>query len=268
MRIFISCITKPLLVLMAALGLQAVQAQGLNFSRGSINFDNTVAGSVSAEEAVTVQFFGPLPPILNVNSITPPANPAFTVVNNTCNEGLYQQSEPCTITFTFTAPAMAGPVSDTFSFESTEFGVESINLIGSSDGATPQTIAFTSTPPDPAPVGGSYDIAATGGESGEPVVFSIDPSAAEICSVTDSVVSFLSVGTCVVNANQAGNGAYFAAPQKQQSFAVTAAPTANPSTPEPVPALGTWAAMLLSGLLAGAMATLQLRRKGRKPSGA
>ncbi|WP_394681620.1 IPTL-CTERM sorting domain-containing protein [uncultured Comamonas sp.] len=267
MKIFISWITKSLLVLMATLGLQAVQAQGLNFSRGSIDFDNTVAGSVSPEETVTVQFFGPIPPLLNVNSITPPANPAFTVVNNSCLEGLYPQFKPCTITFTFTAPAMAGPVSDTFSFESTELGVESIILRGSSDGATPQTIAFTSTPPDPAPVGGSYDIAATGGESGEPVVFSIDASAAEICSVTNSTVSFLSVGTCMVNANQAGNGAYFAAPQEQQSFAVTAAPTANPGTPEPVPALGTWAAMLLSALLAGAMAVLQLRRKGRRPSG-
>jgi hypothetical protein len=110
-------------------------------------------------------------------------------------------------------------------------------------------------------VGGSYDIAATGGESGEPVVFSIDPSAAAICSVTGNTVSFLSVGTCVVNANQAGNGAYFAAPQEQQSFAVTAAPTANPGTPEPVPALGAWAAVLLSSLVAVAMVLVQTRRR-------
>jgi len=261
MRIFISWITKTMLVLMAALSLQAVQAQGLNFSRGSIDFDNTVAGSVSAEEAVTVQFFGPLPPVLIVNSITPPANPAFTVVNSTCNEGTYPPFAQCSITFTFTAPAMAGLVSDTFSFESAEFGVESIILRGSSDGATPQSITFSSTPPSPAPVGGSYELAATGGESGEPVVFSIDPAAAEICSVTGSTVSLLSVGTCVVNANQAGNGAYFAAPQAQQSFAVTAAPTANPGTPEPVPALGAWAAMLLSSLVAVAMVLVQTRRK-------
>ncbi|TDS71087.1 IPTL-CTERM sorting domain-containing protein [Comamonas sp. JUb58] len=267
MKIFISWITKSLLVLTAALGLQAVQAQGLNFTPGSINFSNTVAGSVSAQETVTVQYEGPFPPILTVNSITPPANPAFAVVSSTCVAGPYPQFAPCTITFTFTPPTTAGPVSDTFSFASTELGTQSINLNGVSDGATPQAIAFTSTPPDPAPVGGSYDIAATGGGSGEPVVFSIDPSADAICSVTGNTVNFLSVGTCVVNANQAGNGAYFAAPQVQQSFAVTAGPTANPGTPTAVPTLSTWAAMLLSALLAGAMAVLQLRRKGRRPSG-
>ncbi len=265
MKIFILCITKSLLVLMAALGLQAVQAQGLLFTPASINFDNTAAGSVSAEQTVTVAYQGPFQQ-LNISSITPPSNPAFTVVSNTCEIGALQAFTPCTVTLTFTPPTTLGPVSDTFSFTD-DLGVEAISLNGSSDGAAAQSITFSSTPPNPAPVGDSYDIAATGGGSGEPVVFSIDPSAAEICSVTDSTVSFLSVGTCVVNANQAGNGAYFAAPQAQQSFAVTAAPTANPSTPEPVPALGTWAAMLLSALLAGAMAVLQLHRKGRRPSG-
>lgn len=175
MKIFISWISKSLVVLTAALGLQAVQAQGLNFTPGSINFSNTVAGSVSTEQTVTVEYQGPFPVALTVNSVTPPANPAFTVVNSTCAAGPYPQFAPCTITLTFTPPVLAGSVSDTFSFASTEFGVQSINLSGTSEGAMPQTIAFTSTPPNPAVVGASYDIAATGGESGEPVIFSMDP---------------------------------------------------------------------------------------------
>nr|WP_312988819.1 hypothetical protein [Comamonas koreensis] len=259
MRIFISWITKSLIAVAAALGLQAAQAQGLLFTPGSINFSNTAAGSVSAAQSVTVEYQGPFPQ-LTISSITPPSNPAFTVVTNTCNTGALPAFRPCTVTLTFTPPTTPGPVSDTFSFAD-DLGVESISLNGSSDGATPQSITFSSTPPSPAPVGGSYDIAATGGDSGEPVVFSIDPSAAAICSVTGNTVSFLSVGTCVVNANQAGNGAYFAAPQQQQSFAVTAGPTANPGTPTPVPALGAWGAALLSSLVAVAMVLVQTRRR-------
>ena len=37
-----------------------------------------------------------------------------------------------------------------------------------------QAISFTSTPPSPAVVGGTYTPAATGGGSGNPVTFSID----------------------------------------------------------------------------------------------
>ena len=40
-----------------------------------------------------------------------------------------------------------------------------------------------------------------------------------MCSIAGSTVSF-STGTCVINANQAGNATYNAAPQVQQSFAV------------------------------------------------
>lgn len=161
MKSFISWIAKSLVAGAVALGMQTVQAQGLNFTPGSINFSNTVAGSVSTEETVTVQYEGPSPLVLTINGITPPANPAFAVASSTCAAGPYPQFAPCTITFTFTPPTTAGPVSDTFSFASTDLGTQSINLNGVSDGAAPQAIAFTSTPPDPAPVGGSYEVAAT-----------------------------------------------------------------------------------------------------------
>jgi hypothetical protein len=52
------------------------------------------------------------------------------------------------------------------------------------------------------------------------VTFTIDGSATAVCSIAGSTVSFLTVGTCVIDANQAGNGNYNAAPQAQQSFAV------------------------------------------------
>ena len=102
-----------------------------------------------------------------------------------------------------------------------------------------QTITFTSSPPSPAVYGGSYTPAATGGASGNPVTFSIDSSSgAGVCSLNSSgtTVTFTGVGTCVIDANQAGNADYNAAAQQQQSFTVAKASqtitfTSSPPSP-------------------------------------
>jgi hypothetical protein len=84
-----------------------------------------------------------------------------------------------------------------------------------------QAITFTSTVPTAAKVGGStYTVSATGGASGNPVVFTADAASAGICTVSASTVSFTGAGTCTVDANQAGSANYTAAPQVHQSFAV------------------------------------------------
>ena len=91
--------------------------------------------------------------------------------------------------------------------------------------AAPQTITFTSTPPAHPVFGGSYRVTATGGGSGNPVVFSVDSSSTQgACSVSDSTVSFTGVGSCVIDANQAGNSEYSAAPQVHQSLSIAPAP--------------------------------------------
>ena len=83
-----------------------------------------------------------------------------------------------------------------------------------------QTITFTSTAPVGATVGGAtYTVTATA-SSGLPVALTIDPSASAVCSISGSTVSFIGVGTCVIDANQAGNANYNPAPQAQQSFPV------------------------------------------------
>ena len=46
----------------------------------------------------------------------------------------------------------------------------------------PRRITFTSNPPNPAVVGGAYTPTAAGGASGNPVTFSIDPSATGTCT--------------------------------------------------------------------------------------
>ena len=84
-----------------------------------------------------------------------------------------------------------------------------------------QAIAFTSSAPSSAVVGGpTYDVTAKGGDSGNAVIFTIGAGSASVCSIAGSSVSFTAVGTCTIDANQAGNDDWTAALQKQQSFAV------------------------------------------------
>lgn len=85
-----------------------------------------------------------------------------------------------------------------------------------------QTIAFSSTPPARLTVGDSYTPRATGGGSGNPVVFSIGPTARGVCSLDEDgrTVTLDRAGICVINANQAGTGDYAAAATQQQRIKV------------------------------------------------
>ena len=83
-------------------------------------------------------------------------------------------------------------------------------------------MTVTSTAPSGVVVGGaSYTPTATA-SSGLAVAITLDGSSTG-CALSGGVVSFTAVGTCVIDFNQAGNGSYSAAPQKQQSIAVAAA---------------------------------------------
>jgi outer membrane protein OmpA-like peptidoglycan-associated protein len=91
-----------------------------------------------------------------------------------------------------------------------------------SDTTTPQVISFTDTPPTHPSIGSTYVVTATGGGSGNPVVFSVEGSSTSGCTIvaaTGVVTLSAPVGTCVIDANQAGDAAYSAAAQVQQSVA-------------------------------------------------
>ena len=84
-----------------------------------------------------------------------------------------------------------------------------------------QTITFTSTAPGAASVGGATYTPAATATSGLAVTITVDGSSAGICSINGGgVVSFQAAGSCVLDANQTGNGTYNAAPQVQQTFTV------------------------------------------------
>jgi hypothetical protein len=82
-----------------------------------------------------------------------------------------------------------------------------------------QRLAFTSEPPAAATVGGATYAVTARASSGLPVSFSSGTSS--VCSVSGTTVSFSGVGTCTINAEQAGDSNYDAAPEARQSFAVS-----------------------------------------------
>ena len=68
-------------------------------------------------------------------------------------------------------------------------------------------------------------------------MFSVDPaSGPKVCTVSGSTVTYTAAGTCVIDANQAGNATYAAAPQVQRTITVTSTPQSITFT---APAAGT-----------------------------
>ena len=84
-----------------------------------------------------------------------------------------------------------------------------------------QTITFTTAAPGGATVGGATYTPTATATSGLTVTITVDASSSAVCSISGGVVSYQAGGSCVLDANQAGNATYYAAPQVQQSFAVT-----------------------------------------------
>ncbi len=88
-----------------------------------------------------------------------------------------------------------------------------------------QTVSFSSTAPTSADAGTTYQASASA-SSTLPVTYSIDASSTPgACSVgSTGLVSFLAAGTCILDANQSGDGNYNAAPQAQQTINVVGVP--------------------------------------------
>ena len=160
-------------------------------------------------------------------------DPTFTVSSGTLPAGLTLTSAGALSgtpthsgTYTFTVTASNGAAPD---------AVSTTQTITVGQGA--QAITFTTTAPSAAATGDTYTVAATGGASANPVTFSIDDASTSTCSVSGSTVTFDHSGTCVVDADQAGNADYLSAPQAQQTIAVGVA--AQTITFAPVPSTAT-----------------------------
>ncbi len=87
-----------------------------------------------------------------------------------------------------------------------------------------QTISFAA--PARGTAGGSTTLSASGGASANAVVFSLDPSSeAGACTLSGDTVRYTRAGNCVIDANQAANADYSAAPQVTQTILVRSATT-------------------------------------------
>ena len=109
-------------------------------------------------------------------------------------------------------------------------------------GKATQTVSITSTAPSGKTYSGSnnqtYAVAASA-TSGLAVALTIDAASTSGCTIAGTTVSYGGgVGTCIIDANQAGNTDYSAATQVQQSFTIgVATPTVSISN---LPASGTY----------------------------
>jgi len=81
-----------------------------------------------------------------------------------------------------------------------------------------QTIGAIGFSPATLAVGGATTVSATGGASGNPVIFG--SATPDVCSVNGATVTALTAGTCTIAANQAGNDNYQAATQTTQNITV------------------------------------------------
>ena len=87
-----------------------------------------------------------------------------------------------------------------------------------------QSITFVSSAPLSASYSGSNNqtyVVNANASSGLPATFSIDSSSTSGCTISGLTVSYGGgVGTCVIDANQAGNAGYVTATEVQQSFTI------------------------------------------------
>jgi hypothetical protein len=123
------------------------------------------------------------------------------------------------------------PMDDNSSSPTSE--IYQVPMPGSSGGGVAQTITFNALASGV--VGRSTTLSATGGASGNPVVFSIDPAsgtgACNVAGTNGSRLRYTTAGSCVIDANQAGNSTYAAAGTVTRSIQITVIAITNTSLP-------------------------------------
>lgn len=178
--------------------------------------------------------------------VTEPSNTVFTLdpaTSNGCSSGSSgPPGSSCQFTATFAPPPATpdGPESGTATIDiATPAVTFNVNLSGTATTSSilPQTITGFN-PPASIEEGQQITLSASGGASGNPVTFSIDPaSACPACAtIAGSVLTAVSTGVIKVDANQAagtaGGKQYAAAQQVQAAITIN-----NNVVPADVPAL-------------------------------
>ncbi|MGH3153243.1 MAG: serine/threonine-protein kinase, partial [Streptosporangiaceae bacterium] len=212
-----------------AAGLPAVT--GVSPASGSTTGGTTVTITGTGLAGARAVHFGGVAGLITADSATRirVTSPPSTGIVPITGSGS-RTSGTGTVDITVTTPAGTS--------KTTAAGHYTYSSTSSSRAEFSQAISFMA--PVPGPVGATAHLAATGGGSGSPVTFSVDPASDPgACTVFGASVTFTGVGRCVIDANQAGNGTYAAAPQVQQTVITPPQPTPvqvpEQANPAPVP---------------------------------
>jgi YD repeat-containing protein len=131
--------------------------------------------------------------------------------SGTINNGEYicaRHTSSSSYSTTITSLVAVGGVSASFQSTTIAFSKLGQNI---SFGAAPSVI-----------IGGTGTVSATGGASGNPVIFSsTTPLVCSTSGTNGSIVTGLTAGSCIIAANQSANANYNAAAQVTQTFSVT-----------------------------------------------
>jgi hypothetical protein len=121
-----------------------------------------------------------------------------------------------------------------------------------------QAITFGSAPTVVA--GGTGTLSATGGASGNAVIFtSATPGT---CTVSGNTVTGVAVGTCTIDADQAGNSSYSTATTATQSFTIAVGPQAITFGAAPTVTVGGTGALSATGGASGNAVTFTSQTTG------
>jgi len=163
---------------------------------------------------------------VTTGAVVPPLIPAYQGFVNGDTASSLTTPATCTTTATSSSPPASYPVTCSGAVDpdyAITYAAGSVTVVA----LRSQTISFS--PPTTATVGTSVTLSATGGASGEPVVFSIDHAGgAGVCTSTGpdgSDVSFDAPGACVVDADQAGTATFAAAEDQQVITVLPSGPT-------------------------------------------
>ncbi len=203
----------------------------------------TVPGSVIDGQAASV------PGTAVIGSSTTPVTQMYTVLNDgncttpetvtyaslaaeftavqgaTCNSTITQASSfTTTLTFSPIAPDN-GTISGTLTATDSASNTGTATVAGTAQNLIPQTITAFAGITSPVTYGsGPYTLSATGGASGNPVVFSVDSSSSSgVATISGNTLTITGVGTLVIDINQAGSATYQVAPQVQETITVNQA---------------------------------------------
>jgi large repetitive protein len=181
-----------------------------------LNFPSTNVGSTSATQSITVSDSGNQQ--LNLSNLLVSTNFSQEPSGETeCTSStILSSGGQCGIVVAF-VPTVSGTLPGTITLADNALNnlsnMQMVQLSGSGTQVT-QTITFSLNAPASAAYNSNFSVAATGGESGNPIMFTSSGSCTNV-GATYTMTS--GTGTCTVNANQAGSAEYSAAPQVTQS---------------------------------------------------